>query len=135
MAHQHEIVPAVGSGLFDRKQIGRRLDDTQLAAIALVAAAQAAHGFFRQHTATLAMANRPHGALERSGESAAALAVLVEDVKYHPLRALRAHPREALKCLDELAQQRRVNLGHDARTATSSRRADRGRPRTEDHTS
>src|SRR6185503_378409 len=117
MSHQHEIGAAVRAGLLYREQVGGRLDDAELTSVPLVAAAEAANRFLGQHPTALAVTNRAHGALQRGCEAAARLPILVEQMERHSLRGLRSNAREALECLDELVQKRRVNVGHVARTA------------------
>src|SRR5262245_3042204 len=123
MPHQHEIAAAVSARLLDRQQIGRRLDDAELTAVPLLAAAKPAERLLRQHSAALAIADGAHGLLERRREPSTAFAILVEQMKHHSLRRLRADAGKALEGLDELTQQRRVNVGHVVKTAISIRPA------------
>ena len=51
MPHQHEIGASVRAGLLDRQQVGGRLDDAELTAVPLVAAAEAANRFLAQQDA------------------------------------------------------------------------------------
>ena len=50
-------------------------------------------------------------------EAPAGIAVLVEQMERHALGGLRANARKALERLDELVQERGVNVRHVARTA------------------
>src|SRR6185503_11051016 len=116
MPHQHEIGAAVRAGLLDRQQVGGRLDDAELTAVTLIAAAEAANRLLGEHPTALAVADRAHGSLQHGCEAAARLPILVEQMERHSLRGLRSNAREALERLDELVQERGVNVGHVART-------------------
>src|SRR5690606_9818325 len=90
MPHEHEVAAAVCARLLDREQIGRRLDDADLAAVTPLARTKAAARFFGEHPAQLAVANALHRAVEHGGKALAAVAVLVEEMERHALRRLAA---------------------------------------------
>src|ERR1044071_4432291 len=112
MTHEDEVAAAIRSRLLDREQIRRRLDDADLARLAPLARAEAANRLLGRHPAALAIADRAQRLLEHVRETVTALAILVEQVKRHPLGRLRANTRKALQRLDQLIQERRIDVGH-----------------------
>src|SRR5690606_37373015 len=108
-----EVAPVVRARVLDREEIRWRLEHADLRAVAVRAAAEAANGLLRQHAALLAVTDLVRRRFERTREPPRRLAVAVEQMERHPLRGLLPDARQALQCLDQVGEQRRVDVRHD----------------------
>src|SRR5207248_373345 len=93
---------------FDRHHVRRGLDRAEQRRIALRSGADRAQLPFGQHAAATAARDRLERRVERCAERARSRPPVLQQVKRHALRALRAHPGQGAQSVDQPGELRRV---------------------------